>query len=266
MSALTADELTWLAALNIGQIVSVQPFADALTNQVFLLTDENGQQTVFKRLNLKARNRQDRKRELAVHKLASARGVTPKVLAGSDKYRLQEYIKGNTLSGTAVALYTIELLAAQLQIIHQLPAVHARPQQLAVELQSLRKKLNREIDESEFNHFQRLATQLDKSSTRDILCHGDLSFNNILLAENGQIKILDWEYAVLACAAYDLASCCCINGLSSEQQAQLINHYYLLQKHHLSLSLAQLKKECALYCSVFTYLNEIWALCFQPET
>ena len=270
MSPLTDAELIWLAGLNLGKIVSVQQFAQALTNQVFLLTDENGQQTIFKRLNLKARDRQDRKRELAVQKLASERGLSPKVLADCDKYRVQEYIKGGIFDSASIDHHTIELLATQLQIIHRLPAKYAHPQRLAFELlllkKELKKQLNRAIDESEFQRFLQLAIQLDKSSTKDILCHGDLSFNNLLQAENGQIKILDWEYAVLACAAYDLAACCSINGLSSEQQAQLINHYYLLHKHHLSLSLAQLKKECALYLSVFTYLNELWDFCFQSET
>ena len=266
MPLLTTDELIWLNSLSLGKIVSVRPFAHALTNQVFLLTNDNGQQTVFKRLNLKARNKQDRKRELAVQKLASAQGLSPKVLADCDKYRVQTYIKGNVLDNSSADHHTTKLFAAQLQSIHQLPAKYAHPQRLAFELQRLKKQLNKPIDEVKFQRFLQLATQLDKNCTKDILCHGDLSFNNLLQTESGQIKVLDWEYAVLACAAYDLAACCCINRFTSEQQAHLINHYYLLQKHHLSLSLAQLKKECALYCSVFTYLNKIWALCFQPET
>ena len=263
MSLLTADELLWLSSVNIGKIVSVQPFAYALTNQVFLLTDENSQQVVFKRLNLKARDRHDRRRELAVQKLASERGLTPVVLADCEQYRVQTYIKGETLDSACVAPHIIELLAAQLQIIHQLPTEHARPQRLAYELRTLKKQLNKSIDEGKFQHFLQLATELDKGCIRDTLCHGDLSFSNLLQAENGQIKILDWEYAVLACPAYDLASSCSINGFTAQQQAQLINYYYLLNKAHLSLSLAQLKKECALYRSVFTYLNELWKVCFQ---
>lgn len=269
MSPLTADELIWLSSLNLGKIVSVRQFAHALTNQVFLLTDENGQQVVFKRLNLKARDRQDRKRELAVQKLASDQGLTPEVLADCEQYRVQSYIKGDILDSASIDHHTIELFASQLQIIHQLPAKYARPQRLAFELLALKKELkkqrNKAIDEGEFQRFLQLATQLDNSCTRDTLCHGDLSFSNLLQAENGQIKILDWEYAVLACSAYDLASCCCINAFSSEQQAQLINHYYLLHKQHLAVSLAQLKKECALYRSVFAYLNELWEVCFQSE-
>ena len=266
MALLTADELRWLSTVNIGRIVCAQPFSHALTNQVFLLTNENGQQTVFKRLNLKARDRQDRIRELAVQKLASDRGLTPDVLADCEQYRVQTYIKGDILDSASIDSQITKLFAAQLQIIHQLPAKYARPQRLAFELLFLKKRLNKAIDEGKFQRFLQLATQLDKRCIRDTLCHGDLSFSNLLQAENGQIKILDWEYAVLACSAYDLAACSSINAFSSEQQAQLINYYYSLHKDHLSLSLAQLKKECALYLSVFTYLNELWALCFQTAT
>ena len=266
MSLLTADELLWLSSLNIGKIVSAEQFAGALTNQVFLLTTEDGQQTVFKRLNLKARGRQDRKREIAVQKLASARGLSPKVLADGEKYRVQAYIKGDILDSACVDRHTIELFATQLQIIHQLPAKHAQPQRLAYELQLLKKQLNTPIDEGKFQRFLQLATQLDKSCARDTLCHGDLSLNNLLRTADGQIKILDWEYAALACPAYDLAACCCINAFSSQQRMQLINHYYLLHKDQLSLSLAQLKKECVLYLSVFTYLNKLWKVCFQSDS
>ncbi len=263
MSQLSRDELIWLEELHIGQIVNVQQFAHALTNQVFLLTAENAQQTVFKRLNLKARDLQARKRELAVQKLASDRGISPKVLACCDKYKLQEYIKGQIFDNACVDYHSIELLAAQLQIIHQLPALHAQPQRLAFELQLLKRQIKSPIDEAKFQRFLQLAMHLDKSCARDILCHGDLSFSNVLKAENQQIKILDWEYAVLACAAYDLAACCCINAFSPDLQAQLINHYYFLHQENLSLSLAELKNQYALYHSVFTYLNELWTVCFQ---
>ncbi len=262
MSLLTADELLWLSRLKLGKIVSVQPLVCALTNHVFLLTDENAVQIVFKRLNINARDRQDRARELAVQKLASERGLSPEVLGESQHYRAQSYIKGKVLNGRAVDPYSLALLAAQLQIIHQLPAKHAQPQRLAGELLLLKKQLNKAIDEKQFQHFLQRATELDKGSPRDTLCHGDLSFNNLVKAESGQIKILDWEYAVLACPAYDLASCCAINGFTSAQQIQLINHYYQLHRKPLSSSLAQLQQECALYRSVFTYLNQLWRLIF----
>lgn len=253
MSVLTKKELDWLA-LKMGKIVNVRAFKLARTNQVFLLTDENGQQNVFKRLNLKARTVRKRKDELAVQDLASTHGLSPKVLADCLDYRLQNYIQGEVLASTSAD--ALQQLAAQLGNIHQLPALHAQPQSLSSELKLLKKELD-SIDKKRFNDFFSLAETLDKSALNKTLCHGDLSFNNLIETPDKKLKILDWEYAVLACPAYDLAACSCINKLTLEQQTQLIEHYYLLHKK-MGLSLKKLQRQCASYFVVFTYLNELW--------
>lgn len=262
LTLLTFDELAWLATLELDEIVQVQQFKEALTNDVFLLTDAKQQQTIFKRLNLKARSRQDRTKELAVQKLVSGYGLAPKVLADCIEYRLQEYIPGETLQSCVVDKYRIRDLAAQLYTIHQLPAHHAPSQRLVFELQLLKKQLKQPIDNEEFERFLQQAIQLDNSSPRDILCHGDLSFNNILRTSKGHTKFLDWEYAVLACSAYDIAFCSCINQFTLAQQAQLIKDYYLLNKHSQTGPLAQLEKDCVQYFSLFSYINRLWACCF----
>jgi thiamine kinase-like enzyme len=262
LQLLKTDELNWLADLHLGKFVTVQEFTDSRTNQVFLIKTDNQQHYIFKRLNNKARDRGDRQSELLVQKLASDRDLSSKVLASCDNYRLQEYFQGEIIDSRAPERCT-ELLALQLHRIHQLPALHAQPQHLAIELQKLKEQLTQPIDESRFKRFLEQAKQLDKSCCADTLCHGDLSFNNILQNKNRQISILDWEYAVLACAAYDLAACSSINGLNQTQQILLIEHYYMLNQEKLSLSLSQLKKQYALYLSLFTYLNQLWLLVFQ---
>lgn len=266
MQQLCRDELLWLLELdqrlNLGKLIDVRQFAHARTNQVFLLTFDNQQAYIFKRLNKQARSLAQRQRELLVQKLASDSGLTPQLLACSDDYRLQYYFPGKTLDSAAPDNQSIGLFAEQLHLIHQLPALHAQPACLACELLLLKKQLSRPIEASRFNHFLQLARALDNSCSRDLLCHGDLSFNNLLVNGNGQVQIVDWEYAVIACAAYDLASCCCINQLDADEQMDLINHYYLLNQKKLSLSLEELKNEYKLYHSLFTYLNELWSRCF----
>ncbi len=264
MLNITADELSWFRELKIGRLLKSEQITHALTNQVFLLTFENKRQYIFKRLNLKARSVEDRKRELSVQKAAADKQLTPEVIASSETYKLQEYITGQVLSETSVNQDIIELLARQLLRIHQLPAGEAQPQQLAYELNLLKKQLNKPLDNNKFLQMLRLADTLDKSSSRDILCHGDLSVNNVLVSTD-QIMILDWEYAVTACAAYDLAFCNCINEFNAAQRKQLIEHYYHLNQENLTQSLEQLKGECALYFTVFVYINELWALCFLDE-
>lgn len=263
MSLLNNKELNWLTNCNIGEIVKVEKLENGLTNHVFLLTLDSHLRFIFKRLNQQARSLSDRKSELLLHEIASDRGLTPSVISSCDHYKLQEYIAGKTLYNRSVDNALIKQLAQQLQIIHQLPIISGiSSQHLEFELLQLKKQLKHPIKESTFSHYLNLAKTLDKSSTRDIICHGDLSLNNLLQTEDKQLKILDWEYGVIACAAYDLAFCSCINALNSIQHKQLIEDYYYLNKKKLSLSLASLEAESAFYLSFFIYLNKLWIVCF----
>jgi len=242
-------------------LVSVEPLKQALTNAVFLLTFVNNKKVIFKRLNLKARDADDRKCELRVHQLASEFGFTPKVLAWDERCKLQEYFPGEMLSRSPINTDIIKLLALQLKKIHRFPALHARPQRLAFTLNQLKKSIEASLDEEQFSIILNVAIELDNSSPKNVLCHGDLSLHNLLINSTQQIMILDWEYATLACAAYDLASSVCINELNSLQQKVLLAEYYHLNKDNLPMSLSALQKECGLYLSVFTYLNQLWVDC-----
>lgn len=265
MPLLSLEELTWISGQKIGLLSNVQPLKLALCNEVFLLTFADSKKTIFKRLNQTARDADDRSCELKVHQLASDRGFTPKVLACNDKYKLQEYFPGEVLSSLPVTLETLKLLALQLKKIHQLPALYAQPQRLAFTLNQLKEKSKTAIDEALFCRILKIATALDNSCPKNLLCHGDLSVNNLLINAEKQIKILDWEYAALACAAYDLASCICINELDSAQQKVLLTEYHALNKDKLILSLSALQRECGLYLTVFDYLNELWKGCFTAN-
>ncbi len=243
----------------------VQPLRQALSNEVFLLTFSNGKQSVFKRLNQTARDADDRRCELKVHQLASDAGFTPQVLAYNDHYQLQEYFPGEVLSNSPLTSETVNLLALQLTKIHHLPAVYAQKQSLSSNLKQLKKNRNKHIDQQRFSRILQLALVLDKHSPKNLLCHGDLSLNNLVINSREEVKILDWEYAALACPAYDLASCICINQLNSQQQEVLLREYYVLNKGNLRCSLPVLQKECSLYLTVFDYLNALWTNCFIAD-
>lgn len=260
---LNEQELKWLTSCHIGDIIKCEKLTSALTNQVFLLTSRSLQQFIFKRLNQQARDLLDRKSELVLQKIASDNGLTPQVINSCKHYKLQEYVAGSTLSVSVVDKLLITQLAEQLQIIHQLPMTAGiTTQRLEYELLQLKKNLKNSVDDIAFNHYLNLAKTLDKNSTRDIICHGDLSLNNLLKTPDKKIKILDWEYGVIGCSAYDLAFCSCINALDSKQHRQLVEDYYRLSKKELSVSDSTLEKETNLYLSFFRYLNTLWALFF----
>jgi len=256
---LVKKELNWLVEAGIGDIVEVEQFNNALTNDVFLVTDTMKQKFVFKRLNREARSDEDRHDELLVQQLAFQHALTPEVLAYSQDYKLQHYIEGQLVSPLQDNL--CYLLSAQLQRIHQLPAQHAPKQRLFFELQRLKAQLPVKIDELRFQQMLALAQRLDNHCRYDLLCHGDLSVNNVLQGDNGQIYILDWEYAVIACAAYDLAFCYCINDFTESQRKLLIENYYQ-QSECKRQTLDSLQKECDLYFNIFNYINELWSICF----
>jgi thiamine kinase-like enzyme len=255
-------EILWLEK-NITDIISVTKFTHALTNDVFLVTNSEELQFIFKRLNRDARTDDDRQAELLVQRLANQYNLTPQVLAHNESYKLQEYIPGELLPKNSNNLF--EFLATQLTRIHQLPALHAPKQRLGCELQRLKSQLMVNIDELHFQKMLDLAIQLDQSSSNDTLCHGDLSLNNVLQGTNKKIYILDWEYAVIACVAYDLAFCNCINGFSKNESTTLISHYYSLLPSPQKQSLESLQKKCHLYLIVFIYINELWSLCFVDK-
>lgn len=260
---LNVNEINWLSEQNVGEIVHINRFENALTNAVFLVTNNENARFIFKRLNRAARSDDDRESEFLVQQLASQQGLTPKVLAHSKDYKLQQYINGDLIPTNSANLS--ELLATQFHRIHQLPALHAPKQRLVFELQRLKKQLPVSTDEVRFNKMNELAKKLDTSSACDILCHGDLSLNNILQGSDGVLYILDWEYAVIACIAYDLAFCNCINGFSETECEALIANYHAQFINPPKQSLQSLQKECQLYFELFNYINELWSLCFVDK-
>ncbi|PKG40263.1 phosphotransferase [Psychromonas sp. Urea-02u-13] len=260
---LSNSELVWLNNQCVGDVIAVEQFTHALTNDVFLITNDAHKQFVFKRLNRDARSDEDRQAELLVQKLASEHALTPTVLAHNASYKLQQYIRAELLPANSENRF--EILAQQLMRIHQLPALHAPKQRLAFELNRLKKQLDMAIDGQRFQAMLALADQLDKSSENNTLCHGDLSLNNVLQGKGSRYYILDWEYAVIACPAYDLAFCNCINGFSKSHSETLISHYYSALTPPQTESLQSLQKKCDLYLKIFIYINELWTLCFVEK-
>lgn len=260
---LSKQEVEWLKAQNIAEIIAVEQLTQAITNDVYLISNGVKTQFIFKRLNRVARSDDDRQAEYLVQVLAHKYALTPQVLAHSENYKLQQYVQGKSISAQCHNL--VEILVTQLHRIHQLPVLHAPKQRLVMELNHFKKQLTCTVDEIRFKSMLYLALQLDSNSRNDTLCHGDLSVHNVLLGKNQRYYILDWEYAVIACPAYDLAFCICNNTLSEAQSGKLISDYYSYLAQPPSNCLQSLQKECQLYLILFKYINELWSLCFVDK-
>jgi thiamine kinase-like enzyme len=267
-NTLLAQEINWIKQYHSVAILKTVKIEAALTNDVFLLYFADGSKLLFKRLNLDARNTEERYFEIDIQSHAALFGLSAKIIASTNNFRLQEYIEGQSLEGAFVNDDLLKLLAKQLQRIHSLQQNVAMPQQLALELTRLAQQIEEKnivFDKIEFAKFLMLAKELDKSCDKKTLCHGDLSLNNIIKTESGEIKIIDWEYAVAACPAYDLAFCFCINKFNDAEQTILVDTYYLLQTKSLPSSLMAFKANCQQYFTLFNYISRLWKIVFGKD-
>ncbi len=69
-----------------------------------------------------------------------------------------------------------------------------------------------------------LAAEYDARFPPTAICHNDLVAENIL--DTGELKLIDFEYAVLAAPVLDLASLAAMNRMNARQRRLLVEAYY----------------------------------------
>lgn len=74
------------------------------------------------------------------------------------------------------------------------------------------------------DELESLAVELTRQAEPPVLCHNDLVAANIL--DNGELLLIDFEYAVNAPAIVDLASLAAMNDFDAAERALLLNAYY----------------------------------------
>jgi thiamine kinase len=96
------------------------------------------------------------------------------------------------------------------------------------------------------------ARQLIAQLARDAemrLCHNDVHHLNVI--DNGQLCLVDWEYAGIGDPYFDLASVCCYHEFSDELRRELLRAYLGKDYPH---ALARLDR----MCWVFNYIRDLW--------
>lgn len=234
---------------NFGSILTIEPINKGYSNQCFklqVLNSSNQQQNLF----VKSLNNKDVahiQHEQQARCIAEKAMLTPKCLLQNAQQKLLviEYVQMDTqacIQDIALLLACTHGIDSQLVQIHQQYII---AQRLAADIQALAPadKLDKTLLE--------LAQQLDNECTNLVFCHGDISRDNILKTRD-KTYLVDWEYARMASAEYDLAASICINQLNATEQKQLVDEY---QKHsQCSINQALLQQ----YIQVFEYLNKLW--------
>ena len=146
----------------------------------------------------------------------SAEGIVPKLiwtkrLENGDVITAQEWMKGRELHPTemreeAVAelLQKIHLSKPLLNMLKRLGKTAQTPTQILIAVKnSLDKELGSHPSIQDTIEFMESHIQ-DVNSDHHVVCHGDINHNNLLLNDNGELYLIDWDGAIIADPAMDI--------------------------------------------------------------
>ena len=146
----------------------------------------------------------------------SAEGIVPKLiwtkrLENGDVITAQEWMNGRELQpdemrqeAVAELLQKIHLSKPLLNMLERLGKTAQTPTQILISVKN-------SIDEELGNHpiiqntieFMKNHIQ-DVNCDRRVVCHGDINHNNLLLNDNGDLYLIDWDGAIIADPAMDI--------------------------------------------------------------
>lgn len=266
MTSLLRDiELDWLT-VKLGDIISVSPITAGYTNQCYWVKSKAHNQKssqanwFIKRFNPDRLTTSELKAESQVRQWAENNALSLITQYSNAHLGLlvQAYCpKGDLHSDIRPVSQKIIILAAQLALIHQTPINNSLSASLVSDVtsQNLYQDVmaliaKNRLSKNDLTHLLEQTSIADNQSNRNCICHGDLSFQNILNTQPHTVT--DWEYARLAEVEYDLASAIVINQLTDMQANELIAHYQDLNSCGLS------RDKIRRYRDIFTQINALW--------
>jgi thiamine kinase-like enzyme len=170
--------------------------------------------------------------EHAANVAAAGLGIAPEVIyfIEPDGYLVTRFIAGQPLPPEEIGQpENIRRVAAALRQIHALPPFAATfsPFRTVEDYTQVAQRYNVIFP----NTFERLLTrkiEIETAFLKDpfipAFCHNDLLNENFL--DDGQLRILDWEYAGMGDPFFDLANFAVHHGFSDEQEAILLTAYF----------------------------------------
>jgi thiamine kinase len=243
--------------IDTAAVLSVDPIKHGLTNESWLVRTANDAVVVRISNRHWASLQIDRMAESIVLGAVGSVGIGPQVVA-SDLGRgvlVTRYLGATCTEAEMTDPELIQQLGATFDALHRLPLpqdvheVHL-PSVIAGYLDTLdtltRKSSLTEIDMRERGMM--LASEIADSLTPR-LCHNDVHHLNVVRCE--PLRFIDWEYAGIGEAYFDLASVCVYHDYSLQQRSLLLNAY------SGSASGAQMER-LAKCCWLFEYVRDLW--------
>ena len=228
------------------------PLGGGITNRNFRV-DVNGESFVLRiggeNTALLGINRQH---ERAANETAARLGIAPEVVyfIEPEGYLVTRFVRGRPLPREEMCQpENIRRVADALKRIHALPAIPGTfsPFRTVEDYTAIARRYSVAFP----NHFDWLMARLheiEAAFRRDPftprLCHNDLLNENFL--DDGNIRILDWEYAGMGAPAFDLANLAVHHGFSDEQDRFLLEYYFgeVTPRHFARHKLMKIASDC----------------------
>ncbi|WP_281544616.1 phosphotransferase [Grimontia sp. SpTr1] len=225
-----------------------------LSNRCMKLTAEDGGQYVWRPESASAKAfGLSRHNEFEALTIASKAGLTVPPVKRYPEGLLNPWIEGETMTEASLDI------AATLQAkIHEMPALSNTFDPFdkgLVYFSNLSVSSLNDSLKAVHEHFQkhRFTSGLPLAT-----CHYDLGHYNFIRQKNGEIKVIDWEYAAFGDPAMDLVMTSLANGLELET---LVNRYCQIRRID---SVADWQRACRQWLPVANYLGALWyALGFE---
>jgi thiamine kinase-like enzyme len=173
----------------------------------------------------------DRRCEHAAHAAAASLGIAPQVffLIEPELYLVTRFVVGRPLSPQEIGRAdNLPRVAAALRAYHDLPPIPCSFSPFRTVEAYARTATEHGVElSSDFAEFQRQLNRIEQSLLRSptpiCLCHNDLLNANFL--DDGELRILDWEYAGMGDPFFDLGNFAVHHELSDEQDELLLREY-----------------------------------------
>ncbi|MBM3144153.1 MAG: phosphotransferase family protein [Chloroflexi bacterium] len=232
MSLTLAEALARVPQWEGVKEIETTPLGGGITNQNFRV-DVRGESFV---LRIAGANTDklgiDRENEYAANLAASKLGVAPEVIyfIRPEGYLVTRFVEGRPMPKEEIRqAQNIRLIAAILQKIHAMPAISGifNAFRVVENYTSVVKNYGVEFPKNFEWLIERKTdaeTALMKAPYPPRPCHNDLLNENFLF--DGNIRILDWEYAGMGDIYFDLANLSVNHGFDDEQDRWLLECYF----------------------------------------
>jgi thiamine kinase len=240
-----------------ADIVASERIKHGLTNESWLVRTARDAVVVRVSNTAEQELQIDRRSEAAILAAVAAADLgAPVLLCDPARHVLVTRYLGKPWSfDDALELANIERLALTMQRLHALtPPGGARTVDLSETVEGYLRTLDEHgtqnpLGAQALRIRARGAAELLSAGSVACLCHNDAHHLNIV--DDGEVRLIDWEYAGVGERLFDLASACVYHGYDEAQRQRLLSAY-------LAARDGAIEGRLDTACWLFEYVRDLW--------